>query len=1127
MANVETELAKEIARIVACQYPPSLVKLADTLARADPLVVQTCMQNCLPSAVTKLASIVSAALPLWAYTLDILRKLSNSPDFRHTLLLHTPALLCALLTKANASQTDFDQYADLGVLLLSHPLPDSVPLPASAQPFFLRVFDRAIQAPDHITIRPIYCMLNGACRHLLGLLPSEPRHDFDKKLCHVLSSNFAAQNSMLLLWCFGIAILAEHPQHVGNTHNSSYSSQPPVPNDVSERQWTTAAGRKLFGSPNGVYKTINLTYLSVIFLTSKGDVSDCEAIEGIRIAISILTCVDPGMRQSWPNSTSHVAKNIFPKLPDKILRRGLVDVRIQFEALSFFAMFVREASLPPSVVDEYESVLAQIPKLYTDVESLRETLSVSLPSFAPQLRESTLHRLLLDILQVCNEPVSSQLCSYSVLVQELGTVIPDCTPLRSKMLSALSSNGLQASIRGFLASPGNCLQDVGVQYGDTASALRHRTLVSSTISMLLTAALTAQSTEPGLTHSLAISLLRKQQKLTHIPPSYPVATTPSAHASISLFEQESTQFTGRHLQDWRSRLSSELESQSFYQRDSVIRSVAQICQDLETRCETVEEPLRIEQTKSKELETQVSKLREQIVSLENEAIDRRLYCDGLEAEVGSAENERNSIAARLDDLQKRFADANKEADESLLAAQESFNFRQLQFRSTILTHEEDIEALTKEKDRLEEEGRQKESERKTLCELHDDEMQAMNQEKNRLLDEIQRIGHENTTMNEHQERLKVDLNSIKEELEVERRTTSQQADEISRLESKGADLEHRLHDTEAELGAINGQLSELQLRHQQLVQTSEEALQALEARHEKEFEVATSKANDECKHLEDELQDALHDGKQVRRAYEDSQRELQLLQTTVNALEEEVRQLSDACSEKEEELRALKNRVLASISLVTEPMPARNNMADKPRTPRENRRRKSAMRTFQDVAPMTTSYTQEITNTVMEHVADAHFTSSDSSRDGSTPKRAKRRSTFKTSTVHATNAQSMVYPSRLHAKKSSPTEHSVLRQVSPNRRHTTVGFAIPEKDEQEEQNEGNGGVVLGKRRGSFGGGGGSGGSGGRSGGDMQASFDMDGFLAAGTPFTPGNFTSGTGSGPEEEEEEESATELLL
>ena len=200
-------------------------------------------------------------------------------------------------------------------------------------------------------------------------------------------------------------------------------------------------------------------------------------------------------------------------------------------------------------------------------------------------------------------------------------MIPNCVLLRSQVLLALSSNELQEGIQRFLrVAPRGCFKEDKAQCCDTFTALQHRALVSVTVSMLLTSALTAQSTEPGLPSSLAIALISKQQQLTFITSQCSRMAATSVHPSVSLFEQECTPSTGPHLHDWRDRLKSELESQSFYQRDSVIRSVAQICQELESRCETVEEPLRHEQGRSKELSAQVSQLQEQVLSLETEAV---------------------------------------------------------------------------------------------------------------------------------------------------------------------------------------------------------------------------------------------------------------------------------------------------------------------------------------------------------------------------------------------------------------------------------------------------------------------------------------------------------------------------
>lgn len=251
-------------------------------------------------------------------------------------------------------------------------------LPASAQSFFLRVFERATQSPDVSVLQPVYSMLNGACRKLLGILPAEVRQQFDRELCHILSSNGTGQNSMLLLWCFGIVILAEHPEEFSESQDIGL--QRPTPTAATEKHWKTASGRKLFGSPSGLYKTINLTYLSVIWAI-KGDVgvSDAEAIEGIRIAVRTLRFVDREARENWPNS-SPLSKNIFPKLPTKILRAD-INVAVQLEALCFYAMIAGANNLPMDLVAQYQRCLTLLDEV-ADTNSLREILLMSVPVFA-------------------------------------------------------------------------------------------------------------------------------------------------------------------------------------------------------------------------------------------------------------------------------------------------------------------------------------------------------------------------------------------------------------------------------------------------------------------------------------------------------------------------------------------------------------------------------------------------------------------------------------------------------------------------------------------------------------------------------------------------------------------------
>ena len=194
-----------------------------------------------------------------------------------------------------------------------------VTLPENAQSFFLRVFDTAARTPNASNLRQIYDMLEGACGQLLVTLSSEARHLFDKNLYQIICTYRPGQDLMQLL-AFGIAVLAEPSA----TAKSGTRSPLPV-------EWTTKSSRKLFESLENVHKTIRLTYLHVVWMLKCGNgFSDRDAADGIRIAIRVLQSVDKATRERWPSNDPN-AKEIYPKLPSKILQQG-INPGVQLEA---------------------------------------------------------------------------------------------------------------------------------------------------------------------------------------------------------------------------------------------------------------------------------------------------------------------------------------------------------------------------------------------------------------------------------------------------------------------------------------------------------------------------------------------------------------------------------------------------------------------------------------------------------------------------------------------------------------------------------------------------------------------------------------------------------------------------
>jgi hypothetical protein len=523
----------------------------------------------------------------------------------------------------------------------------------------------------------------------------------------------------------------------------------------------------------------------------------------------------------------------------------------------------------------------------------------------------------------------------------------------------------------------------------------------------------------------------------------------------------------------------ELSRQNSYQQDTVIRSVAQICQDLESRCNSVEEPLRREQAKVKDLTAEVTQLRQQVRLLETEAIDRQLYADGFEAELSNVESERNELLTRLAELKADLAQANRQTDETLRNAHEQFNAKELELRSTILTHEEELHARS---ERIEDLGTRVEDFERRLQREHDEkvELAALHAS------------------------LQTRFDALEQKLESKRQNIVQQAEEIVQLRASEGNLHDRLAETKKELEVTIDQRDEVQANHEALIRSSEQALRDLETRYTNDMGAAARKTRETQDHLQAKLQEAIAGQQHVKATYEDARRDLQLAQTMINSLENKINQATDACVEKDAELDELKSwrsRVLQSMGLPTEDIPKpscprQSTQSGSQQSMRHRRPHKSLTQPPVDIPPVQASAgIPGINGTAMDNVANASFSENDcSERDGSTPKRPRPRPSFKVPDMHTPHSR---LSGRIHKTASKQTKRPALGALSPNRRHTTVGLMISENEEYEDTSG------AAKRRGSlqF---------------HEQESFDMDGLLS-GTPFTPGKFGCSTQRVPEEDE----------
>lgn len=663
--------------------------------------------------------------------------------------------------------------------------------------------------------------------------------------------------------------------------------------------------------------------------------------------------------------------------------------------------------------------------------------------------------------------------------------------LRGNALHALSTRNVQDKLWEFM--------EVRPEYRDntcsTYASSQHRRLFSATIASLLTATAITHDGKPTLSNALVVALINKQRELNFEGRPCLHHAPPTDRSQVSLFQQACTPYTGQHLQDWRKRLNSELESQNHHQRDTVLRSVAHICQDLETRCATVEEPLRREQAKTQRLEQKISELSKQVSVLQSQVSDDELHLQGLDDEKELLEQEKREMHSENKQLTMRLETLQAELGE----AHETVKKTAMEVRETNAAQELVLQTITLER---EEENR-----------VHTARLHELNSTISHMEELRAEKGESYCALKEQYTQLQHRLSDSERLVQDERAAIFKLTQELTQLQTQSFDMESQLRGTEEELELTVSKLNNLQVSHQGLQKSSEETLQKARIEHRTDMEAAAARALGERNDLRAQLQTMQQGIHRLQEDHEETRQENQLLQFSVASLETRIQELTDFCSEQGEELdelRTLRRNVLASMGMGTQnPLAIRSVSRSQernigPQTPRrlQHRQKPIALPT-QNAASKATLSTHSITVTAVDTRDDVPSTLSEAhtAQDGDrNPKRPKPRPSFKPPTTQTPFLQKPILAFTSVSKRSSPSKRSALRQMSPNRRHTTVGFIAAAKPEDQDGQY----HAVRARRGSL--------------EELeQVDFDMEDEFEAGTPLTPGQFLAGTGRVPEEDE----------
>lgn len=265
-----------------------------------------------------------------------------------------------------------------------------------------------------------------------------------------------------------------------------------------------------------------------------------------------------------------------------------------------------------------------------------------------------------------------------VLVESFAVSITNWASLRHKILYLLSTNALADPLRRFLnlnksgsfnRSSDDHNDRCPHSYAEQQILLRRKICI-----ILLKTSFFSQHDTLSLDQSTASALL---DTIADEERTYPAcqSSTSISHsrtpALVSLFETGSTPCSTAESDLWRHRVKNQLAQNAEYQYQGIIRTMEDICQDLERRCNEVEAPLRDEKAKSMKLHAEMDESRLLVAKLSSHTHEQSLVLEGIEGEksellarVADLEHEQNDLFGRAEDLHQELSKAYQQAEDA-------------------------------------------------------------------------------------------------------------------------------------------------------------------------------------------------------------------------------------------------------------------------------------------------------------------------------------------------------------------------------------------------------------------------------------------------------------------------------
>ncbi|KAI4855784.1 hypothetical protein E4T45_02767 [Aureobasidium sp. EXF-8846] len=673
--------------------------------------------------------------------------------------------------------------------------------------------------------------------------------------------------------------------------------------DSSNSQWTPDAIKQFFHG-NKTHKTMQLLVLRVIW-ACRPESAD-PAGQGLT-SVTLVNQILAGVSQLAVIEWSHKNAVIVRKLQEKCLVPDMLPA-LRFQVLTFLSSLSDKVVLPAQATLFYERSLLDLSAAFLKREYLDMSLRLSLFRLSSTFKPEWWGELLDKVMDLLTDSPPTVLFnsadSYILFLAQIADMVDENESCRRGILATLHSGHNRQKLEYFFADLEITPElDIGHSTNRFCIAsyttLRNK-LKSSMCSLLLRAALAAPQEETSSIRRMLPDILRHHAVVESSKSACPICVQTRLKAPqrpTPFVEIEATPESQDASLHWKQRLGAVMQTHAKYQETSLVASFINICHDLEARCESVEEPLRLERQKFTGLEKRYAELNKAYGELEGQVMDRDLRINALEAENDRHENDLSASSQETRDLMQRIDTLARELQEANRNAQRDIDQLTRERQDSEVQHATAIACKQEAFEQMREQLHQARSDAEDL--------------RSELGNTMESRKHDN---NEYGN-LQTEKNHLEQQL-LESQTR------ISQIEEERATLLEGHSLLEQDIVKLQQDINRRQVQHESLLAEIQAVKQNSEDESRKTataFEDAMSRAKQEWTSIKSHLEQQLEESRQdLAEAEESFQQQHDAIKQRTAELRKRIERLTKDCTKKDAqvlEAQEMRNRLMNAMGL--------------------------------------------------------------------------------------------------------------------------------------------------------------------------------------------------------------------